>query len=143
MERMRWIQAITKLSGALAMTIVLALSTVAQAQTYKVLHNFTNGSDGATPLAGVTIDAAGNLYGTTYVGGGRSFGTVYRLVQAGSTWNFYLLYAFQGWTETSQDGSDPSSRVVIGPDGALYGTTHSGGNGLQCRELHGCGIAFV
>ncbi len=142
MEHKRLIPVVTALSGALAITVLLALTTSAQAQTYKVLYNFANGSDGATPLAGVTIDAAGNLYGTTYVGGGKGFGTVYRLVQSGPNWNFYLLYTFRGWTETSQDGSDPSSRVVIGPDGALYGTTHSGGAGLQCRELHGCGIAF-
>lgn len=143
MEHRRRILEVTSLAGALAITMVLALTTLAHAQTYKVLHNFTNGNDGATPIAGVTIDGAGNLYGTAYTGGSTGFGTVYRVMSSGSSWTFCLLYNLQGWTWTSLDGSDPRSRVVIGPDGGLYGTTHSGGNGQGCRQLHGCGTVFI
>ena len=39
-------------------------------QTYRVIYNFTGGADGGTPTAGLVIDAAGNLYGTTGSGGG-------------------------------------------------------------------------
>ena len=51
--------------------LVAVMTTVesASAQTFSVLHNFTGFQDGATPYAGVTIDAAGNLYGTTAAGG--------------------------------------------------------------------------
>src|ERR1700719_1511466 len=45
-----------------------------------VLHNFAAGSsDGAEPIAGVIMDASGNLYGDTYQGGNANLGTVYRL----------------------------------------------------------------
>lgn len=93
-------------------------------------------------MAGVTLDAAGNFYGTTSVGGDAGFGAVYRLAHAGSSWNFYTIYTFQGFTEFSQDGGIPYARVTIGPDGALYGTTRIGGFGEGCREDHGCGTVY-
>jgi len=121
---------------------VLTLTAPAvQAQTYNVLHRFTF-DDGAYPVAGVTIDNAGNLYGTTSSGGSQGVGTVFRMVRSGSGWSFHLLYSFYGWTEQTTDGSGPYSRVVIGSNGVLYGTTHSGGDGNGCRELHGCGILY-
>ncbi len=48
-----------------AFALTFAVSQFAQAQTYTVIHNFT-GEDGADPLAGLTIDRGGKLYGTTY-----------------------------------------------------------------------------
>ena len=126
------------LTTALALTLV---APVAQAQTYTVLHRFTF-DDGAYPVAGVTIDSAGNLYGTASSGGSQGVGTVFRMARSGSGWSFHLLYSFYGWTEQTTDGSGPYSRVVIGSDGVLYGTTHSGGDGNGCRELHGCGILY-
>ena len=134
--------ATTSVSAALMLTIVFVLTPSVQAQTYNVLYNFTNGSDGATPIAGVTLDRSGNLYGTTLAGGDRGFGTAYRLMHSGTSWIFSVLYTFQGFTQFSQDGGNPYARVTIGPDGALYGTTHSGGDGQGCRELHGCGTIF-
>jgi len=121
---------------------LLALTPFALAQTYNVVYNFTGGSDGANPIAGVTLDPAGNLYGTTSAGGGRGFGNVYRLVHSGPNWLFYLLYAFEGLTQNSTDGSAPYSGVVIGPDSFLYGATHSGGDGQGCKALHGCGTVY-
>ena len=135
--------ATNNLSAVLALAVVLALTESADAQTFKVLHSFTNGSDGAAPIAGVTIDSAGNLYGTTSAGGRRGFGNVYRLVHSGTNWVFSLLYTFAGLTERTTDGSTPYARVVIGPDGFLYGTTHSGGDGQGCKALHGCGTVYV
>lgn len=113
-----------------------------QAQTYNVLYTFTGQGDGAAPMAGLTIDGAGNLYGTTSAAGGWGFGNVYRLVHSGSGWNFYLVYTFQGYTQWNTDGGSPYARVAIGPDGALYGTTRIGGNGDGCREDHGCGTVY-
>ncbi len=97
----------------------------AQAQTYKVLYNFTGKADGATPYAGLTMDAAGNLYGTAYAGGRGGAGTVFRLAPQGSGWIFTPLYAFSG----GADGAAPAASLVFGPDGSLYGTTNAGGNG--------------
>ena len=55
---------------------ILAIVPIAQGQTLTVLHTFSGGGDGATPTAGLTIDQAGNLYGTTSVGG-AGYGTVF------------------------------------------------------------------
>jgi len=125
--------------AVLAMTVALAAPSV-HAQTYSVIYNFAGGADGDTPIGGVTVDAAGSLYGTTSAGGRRGCGNVYRLAHTQSGWNFYLLYTFRG--DTENDGSSPFARVVIGPDGYLYGSTHSGGNGDGCRNRYGCGTVF-
>ena len=56
----------------------------AEAQTITVLHSFTGGADGSAPYAGVTLDRAGNLYGTTTAGANGNVGTVYKLSHMGS-----------------------------------------------------------
>jgi uncharacterized repeat protein (TIGR03803 family) len=47
--------------------------------TETLLHNFTGGADGKNPFAGLIMDTAGNLYGTTYIGGSSGYGTVFKL----------------------------------------------------------------
>jgi uncharacterized repeat protein (TIGR03803 family) len=110
----------------LTLVFVLAIGTtpLARAQTFTVLHNFTGGQDGANPRAGVTIDGAGNLYGTTYLGGTGN-GTVYRMKRSGLNWISNPLFSFD-----EGDGANPEARVIFGPDGLLYGTTLSGGSDL-------------
>lgn len=108
----------------------------AEAQTYTVLHNFTGGRDGAFPFAGMTIGGAGNLYGTASEGGEYGYGSVFQLRRSGPDWVFSPIYAFQG----GNDGYWPSARVIIGPNGSLYGTTLEGGGG-GCF-LYGCGTVF-
>jgi uncharacterized repeat protein (TIGR03803 family) len=103
----------------------------AQAQTFTVLHNFT-GAEGDSPLAGLTLDRAGNLYGTTYVGGkGFSYcnlgcGSVFKLTHTNAGWIYSTLYMFNG-----PEGGNPRARVVFGPDGALYGTAVYGGQAVH------------
>ena len=97
----------------------------AQGQTFRVIYNFTGGQDGATPYAGLTMVAVGNLYGTTYSGGRAGAGTVFRLSQNGPGWILTPLYSFSG----GPDGAAPSAPLVLGRDGTLYGTTNGGGNG--------------
>lgn len=115
-------------NSALALAILFALSVLATqatyAQTFTVQHNFTDGHDGGSPFAGLTISKAGVLYGTA-VYGGVGNGTVFRLALKNSKWLFSPLYSFAG----GSDGANPQARVIIGPDGALYGTTQLGGNG--------------
>ena len=112
----------------------------AQAQTYTVIHNFTGGADGQNPWAGLTMDAAGNLYGTTCGAlcayQASNTGTVFRLSKKGSGWLFTTLYIFRG----GNDGAGPDARVVLGPNGSLYGTTMYGG-GSGCSGS-GCGTVF-
>ena len=109
------------LFAALALALVAIQS--AQAQAFSVIYNFTGGSDGANPSAGLTIDAAGNFYGTNQTSnGGSGFGMVFKLKPSGSSWILTPLYGFPKETD-----GDPLNGVVIGPNGSLYGTTFSGG----------------
>jgi uncharacterized repeat protein (TIGR03803 family) len=83
-----------------------------------VLYNFTGGTDGGYPLAGVIGDSAGNLYGTTNGGGGS--GVVFKLDAQGRE---TPLYTFTG----GADGGEPIGGVILGPNGTLYGATLYGG----------------
>ncbi len=92
--------------------------------------------DGATPYGGVTLDANGNIYGTTYYGGEFGFGTVFKVTPDGAE---SILYSFTG----KADGGDPESALVLDKTGNLYGTTPFGGD-MNCQALYplGCGTAF-
>jgi uncharacterized repeat protein (TIGR03803 family) len=125
--------------AALISLVILAaglkIFPTAQAQTLTVLHSFTDGRDGANPMAGLSTDARGSLYGTA-AQGGSGYGTVFKLAPAGSGWVFTPLYAFAG----GADGDDPVARVVFGPNQTLYGTTRHGGEGGCIGG--GCGTVF-
>jgi uncharacterized repeat protein (TIGR03803 family) len=123
-------------------TIILAAPT-AQTQTFRVIHAFTGGVDGAIPLAGLIADRAGTLYGTASGGGqtGGSCGSygcgaAFRLKSSGTDWALTPLYVFQGGT----DGANPEARMVFAANGLLYGTTAYGG-GNRCNNTS-CGTAF-
>jgi uncharacterized repeat protein (TIGR03803 family) len=135
----------TLISFAILAT-VLAIGPVVPAQTLTALHDFTDGADGGFPAGGLTQDAAGNLYGVAYKGGiiqcfdinsPVGCGVVFKLSHHGSAWVFSTLYEFAG----QPDGGIPLARVIVGPDGALYGTTSQGGTG-PCLGEHGCGTVF-
>ena len=108
-----------------AMVFALTLFTAhaIEAQTFSVLHYFTGGADGASPFAGLTVRSSGLLYGTATGGGTDGYGVVFKLSQVNSSWIFSPLYEFTG----GSDGATPWGGVVNGPNGALYGTTSSGG----------------
>ena len=101
-----------------------------------VLHVFSN-RPADYPTAGVTLDAAGNLYGMTSRGGLHDLGTVYKLT-AGSTgkWTFQVLHIFNG-----KDGVSPQDALILDAMGNLYGTTSMGGNFRDCPS-NGCGVVF-
>ena len=89
--------------------------------THQVLHSF-NYTDGGTPQAGLTFDAAGNLYGTAG-GGYYGYGTVFELTPtAGGGWTEQVLHSFNG-----TDGAGPQAGLIFDADGNLYGTTAGGG----------------
>ena len=129
-----------RLAIAAATLIALAALSIplAQAQTLTVLHTFSGQGDGAEPAVGLTMDAAGNLYGTTSGGGPGGFGTVFKMTRRSSGWEFTTLYAFRG----GADGATPETRVIFGPDGALYGTTNEGGQPGCGGDNLGCGVVF-
>jgi hypothetical protein len=104
------------------------------AQTLHVLYTLTNPPGGG--LSGLTLDQAGNLYGTTYYGSPE---TVFELRHEGSSWLFQPLYYFH----PQNDGHAPFAPVIFGPDGALYGTTIQGGELPFCYfELGPCGTVY-
>jgi len=126
--------ATAKPASMMALAIVVVCGALAQAQTLTVLHNFTGGADGSNPGVGLTIDAGGRLYGTAGTGG-AGYGTVFQMQRAGSGWIFTTLHSFTA----GNDGAAPLARVIFGPNGTLYGNTHSGGVG-RCQG--GCGTVF-
>ncbi len=125
------------LSLLIALALLVASAQPAQAQTYQVLYNFTNSLDGGFPRAGLTLDRAGSLYGTTSQGGAQNGGTVFKMALHNSSWIFSPLYSFAG----GNDGFQPVARVIIGPNGSLYGTTLAGGGSQNCGCC-GCGTVF-
>jgi len=114
---------------AFALVMLCALTMIAtrpaQAQTFSVLHYFTGGSDGGNPTSGLTVGGAGTLYGTAAEGQGQ-FGAAFKLTQRASGWTLDPLHEFTG----GSDGAYPQSGMVIGPNGALYGTTNAGAFGV-------------
>ena len=90
--------------------------------TETILHNFSGASDGQSPLAGVIVDAAGNIYGTTNTGGASGFGTAFEVHKNGK---FTLLHDFTGGT----DGKYLYGGLILDPKGRIYGTTINGGTG--------------
>jgi uncharacterized repeat protein (TIGR03803 family) len=94
-----------------------------------VLYAFTGGTDGGYPAAGLILDSAGNLYGTTQFGGAFGFGTVFEVAPSGTE---TVLYSFTG----GADGASPQfANLVRDGAGNLYGTTPGGG-------AHYVGIVF-
>jgi uncharacterized repeat protein (TIGR03803 family) len=101
--------------------------------TTKVLHHFSGGIDGGFPYAGVTLDAAGNLYGMAYEGGGVTTacpygcGTIFELSPTNTAdghWTGKLLHNF---SQNAADGGYPSANLIFDAAGNLYGVASAGG----------------
>lgn len=114
---------------ALGMFLLMVMPG-AHAQTFAVLYNFTDGSDGAKPGAGMTMGQPGTLYGTTQYGGDLSCdlggilgcGVLFKFSNSGSGWQLTPLHEFNSGYEAPYPGIP-----AIGPKGALYGVTNLGG----------------
>jgi hypothetical protein len=98
-----------------------------------ILATFAGGIDGTSPIGGVIMDAAGNLFGTVTDGGANGLGAVYEIVKTASGYAATpkILMSFDG-----TDGSDPNGGLVADAKGNLYGTTSLGG-------ANGGGAAFM
>jgi uncharacterized repeat protein (TIGR03803 family) len=114
--------------------------------TPTTLYNFcpnTGCPDGEAPSAGVTFDAAGNLYGTTYEGGTGNAGVVYQLSPDGlGAWTETVLHSF---ASSGGHGFGPVSALTLDGAGNIYGTTFAGGmrNHRYCNDwTHSCGGVF-
>jgi len=104
-----------------------------------VIHGFCpNGlqdcPDGFEPLAGVSSDNVGNLYGTTYAGGfDDKWGVLYKLSPGNGTWSEKTLYKFYG-----ASGGQPMSTVTFDNAGDAYATASDGGRNSRAQ----CGAVF-
>lgn len=137
--------------GALGCGTVFELSPPVRSGepwTEKVLYNFEGGNDGYQPYAGLILDTAGNLYGTTIYGGTNfcGCGTVFEIVRPtnGGDWSEQLLYSFNDGPPNYQDGQYPYGPLVFDTQGNLYGTTSSGGTDSICGDeyYYQCGTVF-
>jgi uncharacterized repeat protein (TIGR03803 family) len=141
----------TKLSArkmACAVFLLCAATAIASQAQYKVLYSFgTNGTnDGVGPISSLVLDNAGNLYGTTPLGGTGAAGVVFELSpQSDGSWNETILYNFCSLTNCL-DGKTPEAALVMDAAGNLYGATEYGGNqfrsGCNFGGAEGCGTAF-
>lgn len=105
---------------ASVLALIIVTGGAAKAQTFTVLYSFTGGADGSQPYSSLAMDSAGNLYGTTAVGGSSGNGVVFKLDTSGKE---TVLYTFQGGT----DGANPWAGLTQDSAGNLYGTTEAGG----------------
>ena len=95
------------------------------------IYDFTISQNGAHPAGGLSEDANGVIYGTTFYGGAANDGAIFSLTFSGGTWNESVLHSFDG-----SDGDYPKSALTYdATTGDLYGTTSSGG-------AASCGTAF-
>jgi uncharacterized repeat protein (TIGR03803 family) len=121
------------------------------AYTESVLHSFVGnsdmpagfgGSDGQYPFGVLIADSGGNLYGTTFYGGGSDCdgygcGTVFTITaNLDGTYNESVIYSFTG----GRDGAAPAAGLLADTAGNFYGTTSAGGDDHAC--LTGCGTVF-
>jgi len=118
----------TSLGGSKSQGVVYELIPGSNGKwTEKLIKTFdpSNGLDGGKPEAGVAIDTAGNLYGTTSGGGKNKFyGVVYEMVLGtNGKWTQAIPHTFTG----GPDGSEPDTPVILDSSGNIYGTTFVGG----------------
>lgn len=100
----------------------------------KLIHNFTDGRDGAIPEGRLTMDSSGNLYGAALEGGYKQgvcksasgCGVVYKFSPVAGHYQPSILYTFLGGT----DGSSPLSPVTMDSSGNLYGIVFTGPAGV-------------
>jgi uncharacterized repeat protein (TIGR03803 family) len=97
--------------------------------TYLVMHRFTAHNDGAYPLGSLTVDSAGNAYGTTTHAGPYDNGNVFKLAPAkGGQWKLTVLYGFPN----ENNGTTPGSNLVFDTAGNLYGVAGTPACGGAC-----------
>jgi uncharacterized repeat protein (TIGR03803 family) len=113
--------------------------------TETVLYSFCPSppcTNGMSPDSSLTMDSAGNFYGTTYMGGGGSCeegcGVVFKLAPDGSE---IALYSFCS-EKNCADGAVPSGNLIFDSQGNIYGTAAFGGN-TGCTDVSGSGCGTV
>jgi uncharacterized repeat protein (TIGR03803 family) len=119
-------------AGGSGVGVVYKLTPGSAGWQQTVLYTFPGRPGGSKPFATPVLDAAGNLFGTTNVGGTHHLGIVYMLApQPDGTWTEKVLHTFAG----GDDGANPLAGLNFDQRGNVYGTTSYGGTA-------NCGTAF-
>lgn len=132
------------LAGAHAFGTVFELTLGSSGDwTEATIYAFTGGNDGSNPFSGVTMDAAGNLFGETASGGSKycsptGCGSVFELSPSADGWTETTLLTFSGKADGSGGGDNP---ILIDQSGNLYGTAFGGGS-FPSSCPSGCGLVF-
>jgi hypothetical protein len=133
-------------NAVLGQGVVFMLTPAREGEwTETIIHDFPSPryADGEYPITGVTVDAAGNLYGASYIGGGQNeaqcpdndgCGVIYQLSPKDGSWSETILYAFQGGLD---GGLLEDDVLAFDANGNLYGTGATGGSGGS-----GAGVVF-
>jgi hypothetical protein len=134
--------------GAYGQGNVFEIAPSSRGFSETVLYSFQGGNDSAYPFAGLTVDAAFNLYGSTEGGGGcednpGGCGTVFQLTAPGSpggAWTERVLHAFPSVSH----GLYPVGSLLL-DEGWLFGVTAQGGRSHACdtNGIRGCGEVFA
>src|SRR5579864_2612137 len=131
------------MTAMLLATVMIFSVATARAQTETILHNFS-GAGGAYPQAGLLLDAAGDLYGTTFTGGNPNYcqpygcGVAFQLSAAHGSWQETVIRDFPNSAGGSFAG------LISDSAGNLYGVTLDGGGSTACTNNGsvGCGTVF-
>ncbi|MBZ5571717.1 MAG: hypothetical protein LAO09_07550 [Acidobacteriia bacterium] len=137
---------VTQMGGSVGCGTVFELSPNSGSWTETIVHDFSGGTDGCTPYAGLVSDGLGNLYGTTGGGGsapcplpnGIGCGVVFELSPEVGGWTESILHSFGAFP----DGAGPSSKLTFDSSGSLYGTTSLGGLYSDQGYPYGAGTVF-
>jgi len=108
------------------------LSLVNGSWKFKTLDAFKGTPKAGFPYGGVIADSKGNLYGTTYFGGAKGTGSVFKLTKSAGKFTESVLYSFTG----GADGGSPTTTLMFDAKGNLFGTTSAGG------DSNGDGVVF-
>jgi len=113
----------TTIAGGVGNTgVVFELTQSNGTWAFQTIYSFTGCCGGS--WAAVTMDRAGNLYGTTRENGAYEYGNVFELTPTTGGWVYTSLHDFN----PPYGGGYPYSPVTIDSSGNLYGTTSEYGN---------------
>ena len=116
----------TTLGNANGYGTVFKLTNTGSGWKEGIVFNFPQASGGSEPNGGLIFDSAGNLYGTTYVGGTTGCGVAFELTPSnGGSWKQTVLHTFQC---NQNNYLFPEAGLVLDQSGNLYGTTGFGGS---------------
>lgn len=106
---------------------IYELSPSGSGWTERVLYSFQGQNDGDSPVGGLVMDAADNLYGTTVQDGADGGGTIFELTPSTGNWTLTTLYSFPKTGEPGAFCWGPEANLLLDRAGNLYGTTCTNG----------------